>query len=315
MPTGLLRFLLRRVASALVLVFVVSSSALVLLRLAPGDAISGFDVDPVQAARERERLGLDRPLLAQYASWLGRAVRLDFGESLKYRRPVGDLVRDRALNTLVLGVAALALATLLGVPAGVLTATRHGVIRAAARGISLLLLSLPPLVTSFGLLIVAASTGWLPVGGFGIVGGWSDATAVRYLILPALALALPLAASIERLQSQAMTRALEEPCVHAARARGCSPERAIWRHAFPLSLGPVISIYGVMVGTVLSGSFAVELVTSWPGLGALMYEALVARDLYLAAGCATVGAALLAAGVFLADVALALLDPRVAGTA
>jgi peptide/nickel transport system permease protein len=112
-----------------------------------------------------------------------------------------------------------------------------------------------------------------------------------------------------------MADALAEPCVHAARARGCSVLRAVWRHAFPLSLRPLLSIYGVIVGSVLSGSFAVEFVTSWPGLGALMYEALVARDLYLAAGCATVGAALLAGGVLAADLALAFLDPRVPAAA
>ena len=126
-----------------------------------------------------------------------------------------------------------------------------------------------------------------------------------------VALALPIAASLERLQSQAMHDALGEPSVRAALARGCSVRRVVWRHALRLSLKPVLAIYGVIVGSVLSGSFAVEIVTSWPGLGALMYEGLVSRDLYLVAGCAAAGSAFLALGILFSDIALALADPRV----
>jgi peptide/nickel transport system permease protein len=99
--------------------------------------------------------------------------------------------------------------------------------------------------------------------------------------------------------------------VRAAAARGCSERRVVWRHAFRLSLKPVIAIYGAIVGSVLSGSFAVEIVTSWPGLGALMYEALIARDLFLVAGCAAMGAILLAIGILAADLALVFADPRI----
>jgi peptide/nickel transport system permease protein len=128
--------------------------------------------------------------------------------------------------------------------------------------------------------------------------------------LPALALALPIAAALERLQSQAMAEALREPSVTAALARGISRRRAIWVHAFRLSLKPVLGVLGIVIGTVLSGSFVVEIVMTWPGLGDLMFQALVARDLYLAAGCAASGAVFLAAGLLAADLALAVVDPR-----
>ena len=177
-----------------------------------------------------------------------------------------------------------------------------------------MLVSIPALITSFVLLLVAAQTRWFPVGGLGAIatGGIRGSEFALYLVLPSLALALPMAAALERLQSQAMREALAEPSVQAARARGCSEARIIWRHALRLSLKPVVALYGVFVGTLLSGSFAVEIVMSWPGLGALMYEALVARDLYLVAGCAAAGAAFLAAGVLISDVALAAIDPRIA---
>src|SRR5262249_18206837 len=176
-------------------------------------------------------------------------------------------------------------------------------------------LSVPPLVTSFALLLVAARTGWLPVGGFPSDGASSLTTVARYLVIPALALALPIAAVLERLQSQAVHEALEDPSIRAPLARGCSVQRVVWRHALRLSLTPVLGIYGVIVGSVLSGSFAVEIVTSWPGLGALMYEALVARDMYLVAGCAAAGSMFLAIGILMSDLALGLADPRVQETA
>jgi ABC-type dipeptide/oligopeptide/nickel transport system permease component len=307
---GVLAYLFRRVVLAILLVITVSSAALLLVEAAPGDPFSGFDLDPATAAAERHRAGLDRPLLVRYGTWLGRAIRLDLGESLKYRRPVAALVAERARKTALLGVAALVLATAIGMPVGIFTGSRRNALSLVARGISLLFVSVPPLVTSFALLLLASRTGWFPVGGFpGDQASWLEVS--RYLALPAIALALPIAATLERLQSQAMTDALGDPSIHAARARGCSHARIVWRHALRLSLKPVLAVYGVIVGSLLGGSFAVEIVTSWPGLGALMYEGLVARDLYLVAGGAAAGAIFLAIGILLSDIGLALVDPRI----
>jgi peptide/nickel transport system permease protein len=312
---GFLRFLLRRAAFAALLILVVSSAALVLARLAPADAVIG--VDPAVARAERHRLGLDRPLGEQYLDWLSRTARLDFGESQVFRRPVLPLIRDGAARTAWLGTSALALATLLGIPLGILTASRRGgALTALVRGSSILLLSVPSLVTSLVLLLVASRTGWLPAGGFGDVpldAGWLDALAVRvrHLVLPALALALPLSASLERLQSSAMQEALADPSILAALARGVPRRRLIWRHALRLSLRPVLGVYGILIGSVLSGSFVVEIVMSWNGLGDLMYRALQGRDTYLVAGCAAAGSLFLALGVLAADIALALADPRI----
>lgn len=310
-------FVVRRVARAVILVIAVASAAMLLVHLAPGDSFSGFDVDPAAAAAERSRLGLDRPFLAQYVSWLGRLLTLDFGDSVRFHRPVADLLAERVGNTLLLGAAALVLALGLGLPAGVITGgSRRSIWSPLIRGISLLLVSMPPLVTALLLLLAASRTGWVPAGGWAAA---ADAgplellgTAFRYLPLPALALALPIAASLERLQSQAIADALRQPSVAAALARGVSPARATWVHAWRLSLKPVLGVLGIVIGSVLSGSFIVEIVMSWPGLGDLMHQALVAQDLHLAAGCAAVGAALLSAGLLATDVALAVADPRVA---
>lgn len=314
------RYLLRRLGFALLLVLVVSSASLLLTTLAPGDITSdqALLLDPEALAKRRAELGLDRPLAEQYVAWLRGAVQLDLGRSLLYSRPVSALVGERALNTAVLALVALLLATAIGLPLGVYSGSRsRGVGRAAVRVLSIVALSIPPLIGSLALVFLAARTGWLPVGGMTSSGGidltWAEwlVDLGRHLPIPALALALPLAATLERLQSQAMEKAVREPFVTASRARGVGPVLAIVRHAWPVSLRSVLGLYGVMIGSLFSGSFVVEVVTSWPGLGRLMYDALKARDLYLVAGCAASGAFFLAAGTWIADALLAMADPRV----
>ena len=133
---------------------------------------------------------------------------------------------------------------------------------------------------------------------------------LRHLIVPAAALALPLAAMFERLQSQSMSEVIGQPYMLATHARGVPAARAIWRDALKGALGPIAAVYGLVVGTLLSGSFAVEAITAWPGLGELMLAALRARDVYLVAGCAVAGSVFLAIGTLLSDAALALVEPR-----
>jgi peptide/nickel transport system permease protein len=304
---------------SLLLVLVVASAALVLTRLAPGDITAeqvGTGVSGRTLAADRARLGLDRPLAQQYLEWAGRAVRLDFGTSLMYGRPVAGLVAERARNTALLAVVALLAATLIGLPLGVVAGSRRGAVSTLVRSGSVLALSLPSLVSSLLLVFVAARTGWLPTGGMTAiepgVGGWFAGLVdlARHLVLPAMALALPLSATIERLQARAIADTLQEPFVVAALARGVPASRVLWRSALKPALRPVTAIYGLIFGSLLSGSFVVEIVTSWPGLGRLMFDALRSRDLYLVAGCAAAGGAFLAFGGLASDLALAVVDPR-----
>jgi peptide/nickel transport system permease protein len=314
----MLSYLLRRLLFAAFLVFAVSSASLVVTRLAPGDYATGalgFDASEEARAQMRARYGLDRPLAAQYWDWLGRAVRLDFGRSLAYDRPVIDLIPERAANTAVLALSALLLATIVGLPLGILTGTyRGGALPGTVRAVSVLLLSMPPLLTSLLLVFLAARTGWFPIGGMrsidGASGGGAALDLLRHMVVPVLALAMPLTAMFERLQAQAISEVVGQPYVLATLARGVPRARVIWRDALKAALRPIASIYGIVVGTLLSGSFAVEIITSWPGLGRLMLDALRARDVYLVAGCAAAGSVFLAAGTLLSDAALAVVDPR-----
>jgi peptide/nickel transport system permease protein len=297
------RFLIRRLLAAAVLVFAATSGAMLLAQLAPGDYAAQFGRTPAEIAAERHRLGLDRPIGEQYAHWVTRTLTLDLGESFQYQQPVLDLVRARAANTAVLAAVALALATAIGIPWGIFTGSRAGPAARLLRGLSLLLLSVPPLISSLVLLTIAARTGWLPVSGMG---------GPSHLVLPSVALALPIAAMLERLQAQSIGDALRRPAIAAARARGIPEARLIRRHAWRQSLAPLLAVYGAIAGSLFSGSFAVEIVTSRPGLAELMRQALMSRDTYLVAGCAAAGALFLAIALLAADIAHALADPRAA---
>jgi peptide/nickel transport system permease protein len=296
----------RRIAAALALVFSVSIAAFVLARLAPGDETTpDFDsgVDQRIIDIKRERLGLNRPFAVQLADYAWGVVRLDLGVSARFERPVGALVLERGANTAKLGFVALFFATLLGIPLGIFTGSRpRSWIARAISVLSLTALACPPLVAALGLLFLAVSTGWM-------------SASQGNLLIPALALGLPIAAMIERLQSQATRDALEAPDLQAAAARGIPPARLVWVHAARQSLRPVLGVYGIVIGGVFSGSLAVEFVTSWPGLGRLMYEAVLAGDVKLVAGCVFAGGVCLAAGNLVADALRAWVDPRLRGAA
>jgi len=296
-------FLARRTIAALVLVVVVSTSAYVIARLAPGDEttadfVAGVDAETI--AIKRARLGLDDPLPVQVGRWFAGLIRLDLGESSYFQRPVSALVFERGINTAQLAATALVLATLIGVPLGVFTGAypRHVVSRVVVP-LSLALVACPPLVAALGLMFFAVSTGALSI-------------APGAVVLPAIALGLPVAAILERLQSQATADAMLAPDLVAAAARGIPPSRLVWRHAARQSLRPVLGVYGIVVGSLFSGSLAVELVTSWPGLGRLLYDAVLASDVTLVAGCAVAGAVCLAVGNLLTDVLRVMVDPRAA---
>jgi len=299
---GLTRFVLRRFTVAILFVVVVGSAALVLVRLAPGDPtddlfMRGADAETIAAARHR--LGLDQPIGSQLARWVAGLTRLDLGESSRFGLPVAGLVADRMRNTAELAGLALLVAAIVGLPLGVVTGTRpRSVVGRIVTIVSVALVCCPPIIGTLMLLFLAASTGWLSI-------------APGNFVVPTLALALPLAAMLERLQSQSMAEAFAAPDIVAAAARGVPVRRLIWIHAARQALRPVLGVAGIVVATLFSGSIAVETMTSWPGLGRLMLDALLSRDLFLVAGCALAGSSLVAMGNFLADLLRASVDPRV----
>jgi ABC-type dipeptide/oligopeptide/nickel transport system permease component len=314
------RFLVARACLLVALVLAASSAMVAVTSLAPGDVTTEARLEgasPEQIARERARLGLDRPLLARLAVSIGQTARLDFGTSFRYGQPVLALVATRAAHSALLAGCALAAAIALGVPFGLLSGSGRfprlaGVVGAA----SLVLLSLPPLLVALVLTVVAVRTGWAPAGGMQSAGadewtlGQRALDIAHHLIVPVLALGLPLAATIERIQQAAVADGVAARHVLAASARGVGVGRWLWRALWRPTASPVASVLGLAAGTLLSGALAVELVTSWPGLGRLMFEALAARDVPLAAGCGAAAAAFLALWATLGDALAWWLDPR-----
>lgn len=307
-------FAVRRVVGGVVFAFVVASLTLVLARMAPGTDVTDLSLSADEQAALLAERGLDQPLYVQYGRWLIGLARLDLGRSTLFQRPVTEMVGERFRNTAILALAALVLATGLGLPLGRLAGSTDGAWSRGIRAASLAVLSVPPLVSALLLSYAAAVTGWAPASGMtsaGLTGAawWMDLA--RHLPVPVLALALPLAATIERLQAGAMADTIVRPFVAASRARGLSLDATVRRHAWPVSLGPVVGTYAVLVGGLFSGSFVVEVVTSWPGMGRLLVDALQARDVWLVAGCGAAGAVALAIGTTTADVVHAAIDPRV----
>lgn len=315
----MLRFVIRRVVVLAVAAWLVASAAIVLGHWAQGDYVTqvlGFGASAETMRRAKSAYGLDQTLPEKYEHWLHGIARLDFGTSVKYQRPVGPLVLARTLNTGWLAVTACLIAAAIGLSSGMVTGSRPNTRAAMAiRMGSTLFLSCPPLLTSLLLVWAAAVTGLVPVGGMGsgaAATGWLQSVSdlVRYLPVPVLALALPVAATLERVSAQAIGEALAAPCITAARARGVSEARVRWHHATRLGAAPILAVGGALAGSLLSGSFAVELVTSWPGLGQLTYDAMTARDIDLAAACTVAAALLLGLAVLAADLVLAMVDPR-----
>ena len=305
--------ILTRILSSLLLVWFVASCAFLLSAVGPAPLAVGASQEEIDAWRRDT--GADRPLAPRYVRWLGAALRGDLGTSSMYRAPVAPMVAERAVNTAVLALAALALALALGLPPAIYAARQPAsLLSRVIRAASLAMLSVPPFVGALALLFLAARTGWLPPGGMTSAAGLSGVAwivdVLWHLPVPALALALPLAATFERQQAAALTEALALPAVQNARAKGVPPRRVVYAHAWRLSLKPVAAIGGLALAALLGGAFVVETISAWPGLGRLIHDALRARDVALVSGCAIAGSAMLATGIFLSDLLVAWLDPR-----
>ncbi len=314
-------FVLKRAGQLTLLVFLVVTASFFLSALIPGDFFTRHSVDPTISSETiqhaRHRYGLDQPLSWQYFRWLRNSLHLDLGFSLFYGRPVAPVVMDGVAKTLWIGLPAL----FVGIFGGILLGTMHGVWADRMPGrffdvISTVALSLPTLVLGLGALILASRTQWFPLGSMSSTvvedppfWQWL-ADRAHHLALPAACLTVPVLAAIERIQAAATRDSLGSLWVRAARARGLRARAIFFRHLLRPALNGVLSISGPMLGAVLSGSLILEVMFSWPGLGRIMYDALLNNDLHLLVGGTAVGAALLVAGNLAADLMLLIFDPR-----
>jgi peptide/nickel transport system permease protein len=301
------RYLIRRLLLTMPVLFGVATLLFALIHLVPGDpaqSMLGDGASAEEVAKLRHSLGLDRPLLTQYGTFLTGLVRGDLGSSFRYGTPVTREIRDRLFRTIQLALAAMAVAILVAIPLGILaavfrgTSIDHAAMTLALAGISMPNFWLGPLLA----ILFAVRLGWLPVSGTGTI--W-------HLVLPAVTLGAALAAILARMTRASLLEELRELYVLAARARGLSRVRVVVRHAFRNSLIPVVTIIGLQFGAVLTGTIITETIFAWPGVGRLLIQAINFRDYPLVQGCILFISFTYVMMNLLTDLTYGLLDPRI----
>jgi peptide/nickel transport system permease protein len=316
-------YLLRRIASATVLVVLVVSLTFFLLHAAPGSPADYLLVGPSAGqaegrARLERALGLDRPVAEQFVAWVAGAVRGDLGTSYSSGRPVSRILGEALPNTLLLAFAAVVVEYTLALPFGIWAARRRG--RAAdqvLRAGSLVLYSLPVFwVALMAILVLTLRWPIFPAGHMFSPGAQDLPPADRladlgwHLVLPATVLGLAVAGGTMRYIHGSLGEVLDQDYVRTARAKGLSEGRVVVVHGLRNALAPILQLLGVSLPALLNGSLIVEVVFSWPGVGRLAYQAIYARDFPVILGATTLSAVLVVAGSLLADLLHAAADPR-----
>jgi peptide/nickel transport system permease protein len=317
-----MRYFGHRVLQSIFLLIGVSLLSFAFVDLAPGNFFDEMRLNP-QISREtvanlQRQYGMERAFPIRYVRWLKSVARGEFGFSFAYNAPVAPLLWSRARNTLLLTGSASLLAWLFALPLGILSAAKsRGWIDCAGGLVTSVLLATPDLLLALGLLWLALRTHWLPVGGILLPesAGRSEWQRLKGIGVhsagPVLALVIGSLPTLTRHIRTAMIEGLDSPCARAVRAHGIPRWRIVLRHALPVAASPLISLFGLSLGSLLSASLLTEVVMSWPGLGPLLFEAILARDLYVVIGAAMFASLFLIGGMLLGDVLLFVADPRI----
>jgi peptide/nickel transport system permease protein len=315
-------YLARRLIRSVLLLAGVSILCFLFTEMAPG---SFFDemrlnpqISPETISSLRSRYGLDEPLLVRYERWVASAAHADFGYSIAYNVPVAPLLWSRAKNTLLLTTTAMFLTWLVSVPLGVWTAARRGrMLDKVVRVANSLLISIPEVVIAVVLLAIVVRWRILPVGGMSSIdhdqfSQWTRlGDSVRRILLPVIILTLAECAIVIRHVRSSVLEVLSMPFVPAARGLGIGRVRLLFRHVLPVAANPAISLFGFSLAGLLSGSLLVEVMCGWPGLGPLLLDATLSRDVYLVIGGIMLSALFMVAGNLIADIMLLACDPRI----
>ncbi len=301
------RFLIRRLLLTIPVLLGVATLVFALIHLVPGDpaqAMLGDGAAPQDIAELRTNLGLDRPLPAQYAAFLGNAITGDLGTSFRTGQPVTLMIAERVPATAELALAAMMVAILLAIPLGIIAAVwkgtfaDHAAMTFSLAGISIPNFWLGPLLA----ILFSVELGWLPVSGRGTPG---------HLVLPAVSLGLALSAILARMTRASLLEELGELYVRAARARGASPAAAVLGHAMRNSLIPLVTIVALQFGAVLTGAVITETIFAWPGIGRLLIQSIGFRDYPMVQGCILLIAVTYVTVNLVTDIMYGVLDPRI----
>jgi peptide/nickel transport system permease protein len=317
-----MRYLGLRLLQSLLLLLGVSLLSFIFLEAAPGNFFDEMKLNPQitneTLAQLKQQYGMNEPFAVRYAHWLKSAGRGELGFSFAYNSAVAPLLWSRARNTLMLTVSSMLMAWLIALPWGIVSAAkRKGWIASTSSLLIAILLAAPDVLLALGLLLFAVRTRLLPAGGMMSLAAqtqsiWAQMKDISlHLLGPMLVLMLISLPTLVRHIRAAMVEAIDSPCIHAARAHGIPRLRILLRHAFPLAVNPLISLFALSLGSLLSASLLIEVVMSWPGLGPLLLEAILARDIYVIIGAVMFASVFLVAGMLLGDILLFLADPRI----
>lgn len=310
-------YILKRLVSAIPVLLGITIIVFLIMSLIPGDpatAILGSYATPENVEKLNRDLGLDKPMLHRYAIWLGNMLQGDFGRSFSLNRPVIDEVLERFNATLVLAGTSFVLCSILGILAGVVSAARqYGLADKAITFTVLIGISVPSFFLGMMMILFfAVNLKWLPVSGmFAIYGGGDLPDLIRHLIMPSLALSAVATGVIARLSRSAMLEVLRQDYIRTARAKGVRERKVIMGHALRAAMVSIIPVLGIQAGFVLSGAVYIEIVFQWPGVGRMLVDAILTRDLLLVQGGVVFVAACYVLFNIAVDIAQSLLDPRI----
>jgi peptide/nickel transport system permease protein/oligopeptide transport system permease protein len=301
------QYTVKRLLSTIPVLLGISVMLFFMLRALPGDpaqVIAGDMATQKEVELIRHQLGLDRPTHIQYGHFLWRLMRLDLGNSIKTQNPVITEILPRLKNTAILAVTATLLACLLGIPAGIVAAVRpYTIWDILVTALALFGISMPAFWLGLMLIVMfSVKLPWLPVGGSG---------GIQFLVLPAVTLASLLVAAFARNTRSSMMETLTQDYITTARSKGLKEEAVIIRHALKNALIPVVTVIGLQFGGLLGGTVLTETVFSWPGIGRLLVESILARDYPVIQGSILVFALLFILVNLIVDLLYALIDPRV----
>lgn len=318
-----LRYFERRVLHSGLLLLVVTILTFGMAQLAPGsfadDLALNPQISPQTRAALRAQYGIGQPITARYLHWIGSMMHGDFGYSLAYNLPVRQLLWPRLRNTLLLGVLAMLTSWAIALPLGAWSARACGGWMDRSAGVlSVFLLAAPEIVLALLFVLIAARTGILPTGGMisgddsGSLSTWRYARDVaQHLVIPVLVLTLSALPVLFRHVRGSMLEAFNTPSIQATRGHGIGELRLLIRHALPQAANPLISLFGLSLAGILSGSFLVEVICGWPGLGPWFLQSIFVRDFQVVVAIVTLFSLFLILGNVAADVLLYAVDPRI----
>ncbi len=309
-------YAVRRIGAALITMLAASVIIFAFIHLIPGDPIYvllGDGATPEQVEALRTKMGLDRPLVVQYLAWFYNVLQGDFGASLFFQLPVLTVIADGAETSLLLAGITMIWVVLIGIPIGMLAATRQGtVVDQTASGMAMFFASVPTFwVGLYLILIFAAWLGWLPSSGYPSIFEEGGVANLRYLLLPSLALAAPNAALILRLTRASMLDVARQDYIRTARAKGIHPRQVVVRHIFRNALLAVVAAFGFTLASLISEAVVTETVFALPGVGRLVVQSILRRDYPVIQGVILVTVMLYLVINLIVDLTNRYLDPRV----